>query len=139
VLQSGRIEFDGGKAELSEESLGLLDRVAAVLDRCPDAPVEIGAHTDSDGSSSMNNDLSQQRAEAVTEYLVGLGIRRERLTAEGFGEAKPIADNSTADGRAQNRRIEFVVGLPPPPAAGPVAPASYWAPPPSAPKSAGGG
>jgi outer membrane protein OmpA-like peptidoglycan-associated protein/osmotically-inducible protein OsmY len=139
VLQSGRIEFDGGKAELSEESLGLLDRVAAVLDRCPDAPVEIGAHTDSEGSASMNNDLSQSRADAVVEYLVGAGIRRERLTAEGFGESKPIADNSTAAGRAQNRRIEFVVGLPPQPAPEAAAPVSYWALPPAPAKPAEGG
>jgi outer membrane protein OmpA-like peptidoglycan-associated protein len=116
-LQSGRIEFDGGKADLASDSLGLLDRVAAVLDRCPDTPVEIGAHTDSEGSTSKNRDLSQARADAVLEYLVGAGIRRERLTAVGYGESKPIADNSTASGRAQNRRIEFVVVLPPPPAA----------------------
>jgi outer membrane protein OmpA-like peptidoglycan-associated protein/osmotically-inducible protein OsmY len=116
-LQSGRIEFDGGKADLASDSLGLLDRVAAVLDRCPDTPVEIGAHTDSDGSTSKNRDLSQARADAVLEYLVGAGIRRERLTAVGYGESKPIADNSTAAGRAQNRRIEFVVVLPPPPTA----------------------
>lgn len=116
-LPSGRIEFDGGKAELAADSLGLLDRVAAILDRCPDTPVEIGAHTDSEGSTSKNRDLSQARAEAVLEYLVEAGIRRERLSAEGFGESKPIADNSTAAGRAQNRRIEFVVVLPAPPAA----------------------
>jgi OOP family OmpA-OmpF porin len=78
-----------------------------VVARCPDAGVEVGAHSDSGGSSARNRDLTQTRAEAIVEYLVAAGVKRERLTAVGYGETKPIADNATATGKAVNRRIEF--------------------------------
>jgi OOP family OmpA-OmpF porin len=109
TLKVGRIEFDGGKAEVSEDSFGLLDRVAATIERCPDAAVEVGAHTDADGSTQGNLKLSQARADAIVEFLVDAGIKRERLTAAGYGEAKPIRDNDTPEGKAANRRIEFVL------------------------------
>ena len=107
VLKAGGIGFDGGKAELTEDSEGILDRASAVIARCPDAGVEVGAHSDSDGSAARNRDLTQARAETIVEYLVAAGVKRERLTAVGYGETKPIADNSTAAGKAANRRIEF--------------------------------
>jgi OOP family OmpA-OmpF porin len=109
TLTVGRIEFEGGKADVSTDSYGLLDRVAATIERCPDAAVEVGAHTDADGSTQGNLKLSQERADAIVEFLVDAGIKRERLTATGFGEAKPIRDNDTPDGKAANRRIEFVL------------------------------
>lgn len=107
VLKVGGIAFDGGKSELTEDSEGILDRASAVIARCPEAGVEVGAHSDSDGSTSRNHDLTQARAETIVEYLVSAGVKRERLTAVGYGETKPIADNATAEGKAANRRIEF--------------------------------
>jgi OmpA-OmpF porin, OOP family len=112
ILSVGRIEFDGGEAEVSNDSYGILDRVAATLGRCPTATIEVGAHTDSDGSTANNLALSQSRAEAIVEFLVDAGVKRERLNAVGFGEEKPVADNSTAEGKAANRRIEFVLEVP---------------------------
>ncbi len=93
----------------AETSLGLLDRVAGTLLRCGDVGIEVAAHADSDGSASKNRDLTQARAEAVVDYLVDAGVRREQLTAVGYGEDNPIADNSTAEGKRANRRIEFLV------------------------------
>jgi OmpA-OmpF porin, OOP family len=107
VLKTGGIGFDGGKANLTEDSEGILDRASAVIARCPEAGVEVGAHSDSDGSAVRNRDLTQARAETIVEYLVAAGVKRERLTAVGYGETKPIADNATAAGKAANRRIEF--------------------------------
>ena len=111
-LQTGRIEFDGSKATLSRDSFGLLDRIAATLVRCPQAKVEVGAHSDSEGSASRNRDRTQSRAEAVVDYLVDAAVMRERLTAVGYGETVPVADNSTAEGKAANRRVEFKMALP---------------------------
>ncbi len=107
VLKTGGIGFDGGKASLMEDSESILDRASAVIARCPDAGVEVGAHSDTAGSAARNHDLTQTRAETIVEYLVAAGVKRERLTAVGYGETKPIADNATAAGKAANRRIEF--------------------------------
>jgi OOP family OmpA-OmpF porin len=111
-LQTGRIEFDGSKATISRDSCGFLDRIAATLVRCQQAKVEVGAHSDSEGSASRNRDRTQSRAEAVVDYLVDAAVMRERLTAVGYGETAPIADNSTAEGKAANRRVEFKIALP---------------------------
>ena len=107
VLKVGGIGFDGGKSALTEDSEGILDRASAVIARCPEAEVEVGAHSDSDGSAAKNRALTQTRADSILEYLVAAGVKRERLTAVGYGESKPIADNTTAAGKAANRRIEF--------------------------------
>lgn len=112
ALQRGRIEFIANKAEITGDSFGLLDRVAATIARCPDARIEVAAHTDSAGSSARNRDLTQSRAEAIVDYLVDAGVKRERLSAVGYGESKPIADNGSSDGKAANRRVEFTVELP---------------------------
>ena len=111
VLKTGRIEFDGNKAEIAGDSYGFLDRVSATVARCPDANIEIGAHTDSEGSASRNRDRTQARADAIVDFLVNAGVRRERLTAVGYGEDNPIADNKTDQGKVANRRIEFAVEL----------------------------
>ena len=111
-LKTARVTFDGSKATISRDSYGLLDRIAATLVRCPAVKVEVGAHSDSDGSASRNRDLTQARAEAVVDYLVDAAVERERLTAVGYGETVPVADNATAEGKAANRRVEFKVILP---------------------------
>ncbi len=111
-LQRGRVEFQGAKAQIADDSYGLLDRVAATLVRCPEARVEIGAHTDAEGSAARNRDLTQTRAEAIVDYLVDAGVMREQLTPVGYGETRPVADNNTPAGRSQNRRIEFTMAMP---------------------------
>jgi OOP family OmpA-OmpF porin len=108
-LKTARVTFDGSKATISRDSYGLLDRIAATLVRCPAVKVEVGAHSDSDGSASRNRDLTQARAEAVVDYLVDAAVERERLTAVGYGETVPLGDNATAEGKAANRRVEFKV------------------------------
>ena len=112
ALQTGAIAFDASKPEIAADSLGLLDRVAAAIARCPDAGIEVGAHSDNEGTAARNRDRTQARAEAIVEFLVSAGIRRERLTAVGYGEDNPVGDNNTETGRASNQRIEFSVALP---------------------------
>lgn len=112
ALTVDRIEFDGGNREVSAGSYGALDRVAATVERCPEALIEVAAHTDSDGSNANNLELSQARADAILEFLVDAGVKRERIAAVGHGEADPVADNSTEEGKAANRRIEFVLAVP---------------------------
>jgi OOP family OmpA-OmpF porin len=112
VLQAGRIEFDANNPVITTDSLGTLDRVSATMLRCPDAAIEVGVHSDNDGTPSALHDRTQARADALMDYLVRAGVRRERLTAVGYGATKPIADNATAAGQAANRRVEFTVAVP---------------------------
>ncbi|BCP53135.1 hypothetical protein K32_17520 [Kaistia sp. 32K] len=106
-----KVQFDGSTARILPGSYGLLDRIAAIVQRCPIATVEIGSHTDSQGGTRKNQALSVERANAVVDHLVADGVRRERLNPIGYGSSRPIASNSKASGRAQNRRIEFgIVG-----------------------------
>jgi len=86
-----------------------LDEVAAALLTQPELNVEVQGHTDSVGSAAYNLNLSDRRAAAVKAYLVGKGLSATALTAKGYGKAKPIAGNDTAEGRAQNRRVAFEV------------------------------
>ncbi|MCB1500556.1 MAG: OmpA family protein [Bauldia sp.] len=107
--KTGRIEFEGAQAALTGPSLPLLDRVAGTMLRCGETAIEVAAHADSDGSAAKNLELTQARAEVVVDYLVDAGVKRERLTAVGYGEENPIADNDTDEGKRANRRIEFQV------------------------------
>lgn len=84
-----------------------LDEVAASLQKYPNSLVDVMGHTDSTGSEAYNLDLSKRRAESVANYLVSRGVSRARLETIGYGEQYPIADNTSADGRAQNRRVEI--------------------------------
>ncbi len=102
------VHFETAKAELKPESRVILDRVAESLVAYTELRVEVQGHTDSKGSAAYNKRLSQARADAVRDYLVGKGVAADRLTAKGYGEDKPIADNNTEGGRAQNRRVELV-------------------------------
>jgi len=102
------ITFAPGKATLTEEAKRVLDKVYESLRDNPTIRVEIRGFTDSIGSAAANLNLSQRRADAVKDYLVKKGIKFDRLNAIGYGEANPIASNKTKEGRAKNRRIEFV-------------------------------
>jgi len=103
------VYFKTDRAEIEPRSFGLLDNVAAVLVAHDQLHIQIEGHTDSQGDDAYNKKLSQRRAEAVVAYLVKKGIAAARLTALGFGEERPIADNRTKEGRAQNRRVVFTV------------------------------
>jgi OOP family OmpA-OmpF porin len=108
-----KITFAPGSAEIAPEAHPILDRIAAELRRCSDVPIEIAAHSDSQGREEMNLELSQARAESVLAALMGRRVPTANLTAVGYGESRPIADNATEAGREANRRIEFVLATPP--------------------------
>lgn len=108
ILADEPITFEPGTALLTADAYSRLNGVGQVFQRLPlDAKLSIEAHTHNLGPASANQRLSQERAAAVREYLVGLGLPPGRLDAVGFGEDKPLADNGTAEGRAANERIEF--------------------------------
>ncbi|WP_257451606.1 OmpA family protein [Archangium lipolyticum] len=99
--------FEQNKDILSPRSHELLDTVASILKTHPDMKLRVEGHTSNEGDAGYNLDLSQRRAEAVVEYIIGKGVERERLEPRGFGQTRPIADNDTSEGRAKNRRVEF--------------------------------
>jgi OOP family OmpA-OmpF porin len=101
------VHFETGKALLTEDSKQILSRVAASLLNHPEVKLEVAGHTDATGSDAHNLKLSQARANAVRNYLVGKGVPAERLVAQGYGESQPIADNQTKEGRDRNRRTEL--------------------------------
>jgi OOP family OmpA-OmpF porin len=109
VVARQKITFTPGSAEIAAAAQSALGALADVLTDCPDLPVEIGGHTDSQGSEGGNQALSQARAEAVLIALQGRGVDTGAMTAKGYGEAQPIADNATDTGREANRRIEFTL------------------------------
>ncbi|HTS44515.1 MAG TPA: OmpA family protein [Puia sp.] len=102
------INFDIDKASLKPESMGTLNMIVRVMNNNPGLKFEVDGHTDNSGSPAHNLTLSQQRADAVKDQLVKMGIDPSMLTAKGFGDSKPVSDNNTAEGRANNRRVEFV-------------------------------
>ncbi|HEY4334959.1 MAG TPA: OmpA family protein, partial [Puia sp.] len=102
------INFEIDKATLRPESMGTLNMIVGVLKDNPDVKFEIDGHTDNSGTAAHNLDLSQQRAEAVRTQLTNMGIDAARLTTKGLGDTKPISDNATPEGKANNRRVEFV-------------------------------
>ena len=101
------ILFDTGKSSIKEASAEVLQNIIDILEEYPTAKFKIDGHTDSVGSETLNQKLSEARALSVKEYLVGHGIDEFRLSAEGFGESKPIDSNATRAGRANNRRVEI--------------------------------
>jgi outer membrane protein OmpA-like peptidoglycan-associated protein len=98
--------FDTGKSSFKQETYPVLQAITAILKEYPNSNFTIEGHTDSVGSKSLNQRLSDSRANAVMAYLVENGIAGQRLTAYGFGEDYPIASNATRSGRAENRRVE---------------------------------
>ena len=105
-----KINFAYDKAEIrGAESFDLLNSLASAANECPELKINIEGHTDADGSEAYNQRLSEARANLVVAYLSENGVERNRMTAIGVGETNPIGDNSTDAGKAQNRRIEFIV------------------------------
>lgn len=102
------IQFDVAQATIKPESMGAINEVAKLMKDHGDLDFEIRGHTDSDGDEDANMALSQQRAEAVKAKLMEAGIEDSRLTTKGFGESQPLDTNDTAEGKANNRRVEFV-------------------------------
>jgi outer membrane protein OmpA-like peptidoglycan-associated protein len=109
ALDLSGVTFELGTAELTAEAQGILDDVAGQLLELPGVAVQVQGHTDDQGDPDVNLLLSQERAEAVRNYLIGAGVDAGALTARGFGASQPIADNSTAEGQAANRRVDLSV------------------------------
>jgi len=107
-IVSNGIRFDTGKATLRPESMGVLNEIYKMLSEHSDVNVSIEGHTDSDGDNDLNQKLSEDRAKTVMKQLISMGISAGRLTSKGFGESSPINTNSTPEGKAENRRVEFV-------------------------------
>lgn len=102
------INFDIDKATIKPESMGTLNMIVSVMKDNPEVNFEVDGHTDNSGTSPHNMQLSQARADAVKAQLVTMGVDASRLTTKGYGDSKPISDNVTIEGKANNRRVEFV-------------------------------
>lgn len=102
------VNFDFDKATLRQEDIAIIDKDVTGLDKWGNVNIEVAGHTDSRGSDKYNMRLSQRRAEAVRNYLISKGIAADRLTAKGYGESQPVADNATDEGRFKNRRVELI-------------------------------
>jgi outer membrane protein OmpA-like peptidoglycan-associated protein len=109
ALAEADLRFPSGLAVLPRGELPSLDRIAGLLRDHPQLRALIEGHTDNAGPNEINLELSKARAAAVKQALIERGVPAERLNAEGAGEARPIADNATAAGRAQNRRVEVYI------------------------------
>jgi len=109
VLERRKITFDPGSVEINESTGEILDALAEILPDCSHVDMQIGGHTDSQGREEMNLRLSQGRADAVLNGLLARRVLISNLTAQGYGETRPIAPNDTEDGRETNRRIEFLL------------------------------
>jgi outer membrane protein OmpA-like peptidoglycan-associated protein len=102
------IRFDVGKATLKPESMGIINEVVDLMKEHSDLKFSVEGHTDSDGDDAFNMELSDKRAETVKTTMIEMGIAADRLESKGWGESMPIADNSSPEGKANNRRVEFV-------------------------------
>lgn len=102
------IKFDVAKATIKPESMGTINYVVKMMTDHPELNFSVEGHTDSDGESASNQKLSEARAKAVTETMISAGISADRMSSKGYGETKPMTSNDTPEGKAQNRRVEFV-------------------------------
>ena len=107
IITTG-IKFDSGKSSLKAESMGTINEIYKIMTDYPELKFSVEGHTDNVGADEFNLTLSKQRAETVKNKLISMGIASERLHSNGFGESKPLHDNSNDAGRANNRRVEFV-------------------------------
>jgi OOP family OmpA-OmpF porin len=101
--------FDFDKSNVKPEAAAILDRLVAFMNENKDKKATLSGHTDSVGTEAYNQKLSERRVVSVKEYVVKKGVDTGRVSGQGFGESKPIADNRTAEGRAKNRRVEIKV------------------------------
>ena len=106
-LAAKGIFFESGRGVIKAASFTNLNKLASIMNSYEEANVMIEGHTDSQGEDADNLILSQQRADAVKRYLSSHGVSDSRMTAKGYGESKPIADNESAEGRGLNRRVDF--------------------------------
>ncbi len=106
---SSAVLFGFDQSNLSADAKATIDKLVTVLNTYPDTDIEIQGHTDSKGADSYNQALSERRAKAVSDYLLASRIDGARITTKGFGESMPKYDNETEEGRAQNRRVEFLI------------------------------
>jgi outer membrane protein OmpA-like peptidoglycan-associated protein len=102
------INFDSGKSTIKKESMPIVEQIIEMMNQAKDIKLSVEGHTDSDGSNESNLKLSEARAKAVVEAITKGGIDAARLSSAGFGEEKPIADNSIDEGKAKNRRVELI-------------------------------
>ena len=109
VISLSGILFDVGRSTLKPGSQASIERIAAVLTQYPQHQILVEGHTDATGSDESNLRLSQERASSVRSALIAGGVDASKITAEGFGESRPVASNDTAEGRQQNRRVEVVI------------------------------
>jgi OOP family OmpA-OmpF porin len=109
LSRTGNIFFATASARLDDNSDRLLDQLYDIISRCPGMVIEIGGHTDSDGSDATNDALSLRRAQAVEVYLERKGVPAARMQVKGYGETQPFVPNTSAENKARNRRIEFKV------------------------------
>ena len=105
------IQFESGKAKIKKNSYGILDQIVTIMKENPEYNLSIKGHTDNSGKADKNQVLSEDRANAVKDYLTQHGVEGSRMTAQGFGQDQPVANNKTAAGRALNRRVEFEVNF----------------------------
>jgi len=109
ITLSGNVLFASGKSMLLPGAQASLNQVSDALKDQTNAKILVEGHTDSTGNDALNMELSRARAEAVVSYLASRGVPKEQLTAQGFGPSRPVADNSSPEGRANNRRVEIVI------------------------------
>lgn len=109
LIMPGNITFSSGNADLNPGFFAVLDSVALVLKEFDKTLIDVSGHTDSTGSAQKNQTLSEQRAYTVARYLQNRGISNQRIAAAGFAATRPVASNSTPDGRQQNRRVELTL------------------------------
>lgn len=102
------INFETGKSIIKPESQNIVDQVAEMLTSDPTLKISVEGHTDNTGNAAANQTLSENRAKAVMNAIVAKGIDKSRLTSKGWGQTKPVADNSSEEGKAKNRRVEIV-------------------------------
>ena len=108
--KSYQIQFETGSSVIKPESYAQLDEILKSAVVAEGLKLGVYGHTDNQGTDLINNKLSEDRANAVKSYLVSKGISVSRIEAKGFGSSKPVGNNNTADGRAQNRRVQIVLG-----------------------------
>ncbi|MBN2523888.1 MAG: OmpA family protein [Bacteroidales bacterium] len=107
-IVSNGIRFESGKSAIKPESMGVINEIHELMEEHPDVKFSVEGHTDNVGDEDYNQKLSEQRAEAVVNKLIEMGLSKDRFVSKGHGESQPVASNDTAEGKASNRRVEFI-------------------------------